>query len=259
VIMMQVRTLAIDFDGVIHQYAGWQGESTFNAPVPGAKEALETLHDAGWILIVHTCRRDTLRVQQYLRTHGIPFDFINENPFGPADTHPKKLYADIYLDDRAVRFTGSWTDALEGISQLDSSVPREQDTHRVPSLDLVEDEELSKYLKKCKRNERIFLLLGTGSSLVGIPALFLIFMSPLLLLSDPLAFALCFLTGCFFSPLAPLGILLVYEFGFQPYVIWPIEFKIKKFRAKRREMRIWHKPAPEKISTAHPMVLRGET
>ena len=44
------RTVVFDFDGVIHSYtSGWLGETTIpDPPVPGIREALKEIHDAGY-------------------------------------------------------------------------------------------------------------------------------------------------------------------------------------------------------------------
>ncbi|MHA1145517.1 MAG: hypothetical protein ACTSRW_12315 [Candidatus Helarchaeota archaeon] len=113
----KVRTIAVDFDGVIHEYHGWQGENVLNNPMPGAREYMQKLRDDGWVIIVYTCRSNISIVREYLIKHDIPFDFINENPYQPGGIGDKKIFAHIYLDDRGLRFE-NWRDAYEKIREI---------------------------------------------------------------------------------------------------------------------------------------------
>lgn len=123
------KTLAVDFDGVIADYSqGFLGEDVFGEPLPGAVESLRRLKDAGWLIIVHTARKPTPALKAYLAAHQIPYDTINgdaivevADPLGnPLEDAPRKPIADVYLDDRAVRFT-SWPEALESLGSLQKS------------------------------------------------------------------------------------------------------------------------------------------
>jgi hydroxymethylpyrimidine pyrophosphatase-like HAD family hydrolase len=62
---------------------------------------LRRAKDAGCYLIVWTGNEDMLLVEDYLRDHSIPFDALNENPSFMAHKTAKKIYANLYLDDRA--------------------------------------------------------------------------------------------------------------------------------------------------------------
>lgn len=110
------KTIAVDLDGTIIEYDGWKGEDHFGKPIKGAKSALKTLKDKGYIIIIWTTRGDKDKVAKYLKEHDIPFDYINENPYQPPNTSCK-IYADYYIDDRAVEFRGSWSEVLNKILQ----------------------------------------------------------------------------------------------------------------------------------------------
>ena len=97
------RTIAVDFDGVIADYDGYKGPGVLGAPRPDVREALCALRAEGWKIVVHTTR-GTEEVAGYLAKHGIPHDEINCNSdYGTAGTKP---VADVYWDDRAVRYSG---------------------------------------------------------------------------------------------------------------------------------------------------------
>lgn len=105
--MKRPKTIMIDLDGVI-----CTEEKTFErplaTPMPGAREALQKLRDEGHTVVVYTGRNwPEYRVtRKWLDDHGMPYDAI----------HMGKPIADVWIDDRAIRFT-SWTETLR---QLDS-------------------------------------------------------------------------------------------------------------------------------------------
>lgn len=117
------QTICVDLDGTIAHYTDWQGEDTFGSLVPGSREALESLKAKGWLVIVHTTRASKSKVEEYLKSHGVPFDYINENPFQPENARGGKIYANVYVDDRAIEFSGDWKKTL---LQIESFVPWEQ-------------------------------------------------------------------------------------------------------------------------------------
>lgn len=131
------KTLAVDFDGVIADYSqGYLGPDVFGDPLPGAAEGLRQLKGEGWTIIVHTARPPTAGLRSYLVTHGIPYDSINtpaptdgvadldgqELSMAPGgDLEPRKPIADVYLDDRAERFT-SWPETMDKLRGFQKSL-----------------------------------------------------------------------------------------------------------------------------------------
>lgn len=110
------RTVCIDFDGVIHDYSdGWQGLDVFGEAVPGAADAIKGLKTAGWMVVIHTCRKSTPALHRWLKEHNIAYDFINANPFQPINADFRKPMADIYIDDCAIGFNGDWGKTLGDI------------------------------------------------------------------------------------------------------------------------------------------------
>jgi hypothetical protein len=106
---MRPTLLSIDFDGTIvnHQFP------LVGDALPGALETLKKLKEDGFVLILNTCREnDGDKIdRQYLKEaidfceqNGIVFDGVNETPkeyeFRPETTKNRKVYADIYIDDR---------------------------------------------------------------------------------------------------------------------------------------------------------------
>lgn len=99
--------IAVDFDGTVvtHRYP------KIGELKPGAKEALVAFHDAGHKIIIWTCRngQHEREVREFLMTNEIPFDTIN-NPIMGADMGTRKVFADMYIDDKGVRFEDNWAD-----------------------------------------------------------------------------------------------------------------------------------------------------
>jgi hypothetical protein len=100
------KVLAIDMDGTLLQYDGWKGDAHYGDPNPGMKQMLEEIRKAGWLIVIWTTRGGDGAIRNHLAKHQIPFDYINKNPGGPPSSSPK-IFADVYLDDRAVRFEGT--------------------------------------------------------------------------------------------------------------------------------------------------------
>ena len=94
------KTIAVDFDGVIHRYSrGWQGGALYDPPMEGAAQAIHRLIEEGYKVVVLTTRTDHLNIQIWMRDNGFP-----EIPITST-----KMPAIAYIDDRAVRFT-NWAD-----------------------------------------------------------------------------------------------------------------------------------------------------
>ena len=102
------KSICIDFDGVIHDYSkGWQGIDVFDKVLPGASEATNQLHEAGYMIIIYTTRNDTPALRDFLSKNNIYFDYINHNPYQPKGSE--------LGNDRGVCFKGNWEDALHKI------------------------------------------------------------------------------------------------------------------------------------------------
>lgn len=108
------KTIAVDLDGTILEYDGWKGHDHFGKPLPGVREALQKLKEQGFVIIIWTTRNNREEIAKYLKEQGIPFDYINENPYGPPGGS-NKVYADYYVDDRAVEFRGDWQEVLRKV------------------------------------------------------------------------------------------------------------------------------------------------
>jgi len=114
--MADKKIIAVDLDGTLAQYFGWQGIDHFGDPFPGAVEFTHQLKELGEVWI-HSCRSnpdeaekdipDDLKpsfkastewlngkIKQYLDAHGFHYDRIYAGP--------GKLHADVYIDDKGL-------------------------------------------------------------------------------------------------------------------------------------------------------------
>lgn len=107
--------IAVDFDGVIHEKSEY-GDGTLGEPMPGAIEALNALHEQGHDVFIHTARvqspysdAESWRIRDWLTHNGVTF----------APRLVAKPIADVYIDDKALRFT-SWQATTAYIDMIES-------------------------------------------------------------------------------------------------------------------------------------------
>ena len=109
------KRLMVDFDRTIHKYSkGYHDGTIYDEPIPGAKEALDILHNRGYEIVIFTARGSSenedrtsqvKNVEKWLKKYGIYYDRITS----------EKLPAFAYIDDLAIRFKGNWRDTLRDI------------------------------------------------------------------------------------------------------------------------------------------------
>ena len=106
-----VKTVCLDFDGVIHSYrSGWKGVDNIpDPPIHGVREAISHLRKR-YRVVVHSARGNTpegrVAIARWLERHLIEVDEI-------CETKPPAF---VYVDDRAIAFNGNWTDTISEIN-----------------------------------------------------------------------------------------------------------------------------------------------
>lgn len=153
-----MKTICIDFDGVIHQYSqGWKDGSIYDNPVNNAFETINLLVEQGYSVVIFSTRSpyqikkwlvrfsnqllymsqsefmdryypfqeidQTIIENEYSnkrlqhKVKVIPFwkKFWNSSTIGITR---RKLPATIYVDDRALKFEGNWSNTLEQIKSF---------------------------------------------------------------------------------------------------------------------------------------------
>ena len=113
--------ICLDLDGVICEIRNPDQTYADVLPLPGAIEKIRAWKDAGHYIIIQTARhsktcqgnvglilaRQGVVTLNWLQQHGIPYDEIH---FG-------KPWADVYIDDNAIKFN-SWEQLSANASQL---------------------------------------------------------------------------------------------------------------------------------------------
>lgn len=120
------RTIAIDFDGVIHSYHdGYKNGEIYGSVILGAFEAVERFLGVGYSVYIHSTR-DPETIMLWLQkqdgwkwnTLVIPDDMKFWNLRDCVGVSNRKIPAIVYIDDRALRFT-SWNEAMSEFSRLE--------------------------------------------------------------------------------------------------------------------------------------------
>lgn len=110
-----MRTIAVDFDGVVHAYSqGWKDGTIYDVLIPGAVTALTALMVDNPVFIFTA--REVTSVCEWLEKET-PFSTTDEvpeggfwNERGTLLVTNRKLPAVAYVDDRAIRFR-NWAQA----------------------------------------------------------------------------------------------------------------------------------------------------
>lgn len=102
--MNDLMVIAVDFDGTLCR----DEYPEFGEPNLELIEYLKRQQETGWRLILWTCRTGPLleaAVSWCYIEHGLIFDAVNDNIPGLVaaygGSNPRKVYADIYIDDRS--------------------------------------------------------------------------------------------------------------------------------------------------------------
>lgn len=109
-------TVVFDFDGVIHSYSsGWKGVDVIpDPPVPGIKEAMKDIHEAGYKIVIVSsrcvCNKGIMAIKEWLFDHGL-LKFVD-------DIQRIKPPAIVYIDDRAICFDGNPSTLLDKINKF---------------------------------------------------------------------------------------------------------------------------------------------
>jgi hypothetical protein len=97
-----MKTLAIDFDGVLSTYTGWKGdEAPLDPPLPGAIDFLTECLNHGFRIMIFTTRPIQI-IDEWLDKYAPP-EVANV-----VHITAEKPPAWLYIDDRCFLFTGTF-------------------------------------------------------------------------------------------------------------------------------------------------------
>ncbi len=104
--MARPKTIMVDLDGVLCTEEVFL-ERPLAQPIDGARAALKKLRAAGHVVVIYTARGwgEKRVTERWLADHGFEYDGL----------HMGKPIADVWIDDRAIRFT-NWPAALAHLS-----------------------------------------------------------------------------------------------------------------------------------------------
>lgn len=116
--------ICIDLDGVVAQLKAAGQTYADVAPVPGAIAKLRALRAAGHVVILHTARHmKTCEGNVGLavaRIGTITLEWLARHQVEYDEIHFGKPWADVYVDDNALRFR-SWTEISDDGTNLPTS------------------------------------------------------------------------------------------------------------------------------------------
>jgi hypothetical protein len=112
------KNLAIDFDGVIHQFDGWGDGTCYGDPIPGSLEAIcELSQKYNLIIFTAKARRDRPLVNGQTGEELVRDWLIKHNVYQYIKTiTSEKPRACLYIDDKAYRFV-DWSSTLTYMKQ----------------------------------------------------------------------------------------------------------------------------------------------
>ena len=109
--LAQKKTIAIDFDGVLHSYKqGWTGPLPEDPPVDGALDFINFLQEKGYEVVIFSSRAKTQEGKKGTK------EWLSKYNFPKLSIHYDKPEALLYIDDRGFRFTGIFGDLKEFIN-----------------------------------------------------------------------------------------------------------------------------------------------
>lgn len=110
------RKIAIDFDGTIVE----DKYPSIGRERPFALRTLRALQEKGFLLILWTCRSgaELTAAVEFCRKGGVEFYAVNENYEGELGHGgcPRKIDADIYIDDRNFGPLPSWGEIYQTLT-----------------------------------------------------------------------------------------------------------------------------------------------
>lgn len=116
--------IAVDFDGTIveHKYPSMGKE------IPYAIKTLKLFQEKGHQLILWTYRsgKELDEAVQFCEKRGLTFHAVNNNYEDEEfdNSYSRKIYADLYIDDRNILGIPEWGEIFQQLTERDSKVEK---------------------------------------------------------------------------------------------------------------------------------------
>lgn len=111
-LLLQIKqkrlTVAVDFDGVLNKYSGWNGENDLSTPQSGVQYFLKKLNEKYGVIVFTV--RDKDKVKEWLKKYELDRYVIHV-----TDIKPKAV---AYIDDRAIKYNGNYGEVLEKLERF---------------------------------------------------------------------------------------------------------------------------------------------
>ena len=112
--------IAVDFDDTICKC---NPDYSIGELLPDAKEIINKWHEQGIYIIIWTCRTNETQIdaEVFLKEQGINYDKINDHSCYTYRDWPnpgRKVYADIYIDDKSVENVYEYLPSWLGIDKM---------------------------------------------------------------------------------------------------------------------------------------------
>ena len=93
------KTICVDFDGVLNEYDGYE-EGNLGEPLTGSKEFIKELRKKYKVVILTSRQKEQV------------INWLSNNGFPSMKVTNRKIPAVAYIDDRAIRFNGSYIQTI---------------------------------------------------------------------------------------------------------------------------------------------------
>jgi hypothetical protein len=106
--------IAVDFDGVIHDFQGWGDGTCYGDPLPHALESLRRLSKEYNVIIFTAKARPDRPLVNGATGHQLVIEWLKKhNVMKYIDyvTHEKPR-AKFYIDDKAIKYDNNWLEIL---------------------------------------------------------------------------------------------------------------------------------------------------
>ncbi len=117
--LQDIKSICIDFDGVIHPYKKWNGGKLNPDPISGTREAINYLKNK-YKIIIFTTRASERYNQTPSRGELVKNvkDWLKSNDIYFDDVTADKIGAVAYIDDKAIRFEDNWNQILKMVDNF---------------------------------------------------------------------------------------------------------------------------------------------